>query len=509
MACHPAHLIEPVIGPESGQRAPFFSPSTFRAAYLSPHFPSLSPHPSPPQGRAALSGFTRLSKGLAAVLLMGYVVSLLPSAHTAFALLPGRQVPPAQASAARTGKLHGPSCHTRASSHQASPLPQPSPPPSLAVMLSSSPPHSPPLVLDVVALLFLGRVLEPVWGSREFLRFVLIVSTLTTVCTFIAMVTAYYFTFQGYFLYEPISGFHGVVAGLLVGVKQLMPEQDITVAYVLKFRAKWLPSLFVLLTVVLCFCIGHYRQLLPFILFGTYTSWAYLRFFQPKGDSGLKGDPTDDFAFENFFPEALRPVVGTVATILGRLLCGRRVDRAAVVDEDELLAAGKPLPGSDPVEASRRRGRWGQGQVRSGAGAVRGRCGQGQVGSGAGGLSSVSLLVLFSTSPSVPTTYFEKRLSEDRYELPVFVGDPASILTPTSIFVRWSPPPVTHRERGARALEERLAKAAEAAAAGAAGAGGSAASGAAAAGAPSAVTTGASLGPTERSASSGNLADKV
>ncbi|CAI7905561.1 unnamed protein product, partial [Closterium sp. NIES-54] len=181
----------------------------------------------------------------------------------------------------------------------------------------------------------------------------------------------------------------------------------------------WLPSLFVLLTVVLCFCIGHYRQLLPFILFGTYTSWAYLRFFQPKGDSGLKGDPTDDFAFETFFPEALRPVVGTVATILGRLLCGRRVDRAAVVDEDELLAAGKPLPGSDPAEASRR------------------------------------------------------------------------------------------RERGARALEERLAKAAEAAAAGAAGAGGSAVTGAAAAGAPSAVTTGSSLGPTERSASSGNLADKV
>ncbi|CAI5979622.1 unnamed protein product, partial [Closterium sp. NIES-65] len=451
-------------------------------------------------GRAALSGFTRLSKGLAAVLLMGYVVSLLPSAHTAFALLPGRTIPFAW-NLVTAGLFER---------------------------------HLFTLVLDVVALLFLGRVLEPVWGSREFLRFVLIVSTLTTVCTFIAMVTAYYFTFQGYFLYEPISGFHGVVAGLLVGVKQLMPEQDITVAYVLKFRAKWLPSLFVLLTVVLCFCIGHYRQLLPFILFGTYTSWAYLRFFQPKGDSGLKGDPTDDFAFETFFPEALRPVVGTVATILGRLLCGRRVDRAAVVDEDELLAAGKPLPGSDPAEASRRR--WGQGQVGSGAGAVRGRCGQGQVGSGAGGLSSVSLLVLFSTSPSVPTTYLEKRLSEDRCralwllkplaahtpslmfgwrfvhapdELPVFVGDSASILTPTSIFVRWSPPPVTHRERGARALEERLAKAAEAAAAGAAGAGGSAASGAAAAAAPSALTTGASLGPTERSASSGNLADKV
>ncbi|CAI7824718.1 unnamed protein product [Closterium sp. NIES-54] len=97
-------------------------------------------------GRAALSGFTRLSKGLAVVLLMGYVISLLPSAHTAFALLPGRQVPPAQ-----VGLVLSPSCvHTcwpspcilpSASCHACKLLAgfPPPPPITTSVILSHSP----------------------------------------------------------------------------------------------------------------------------------------------------------------------------------------------------------------------------------------------------------------------------------------------------------------------------------------------------------------------------------
>lgn len=38
--------------------------------------------------------------------------------------------------------------------------------------------------------------------------------------------------------YVPISGFHGVISGCLVGVKQLMPDQEIALLYFLKFRAK-------------------------------------------------------------------------------------------------------------------------------------------------------------------------------------------------------------------------------------------------------------------------------
>ena len=36
--------------------------------------------------------------------------------------------------------------------------------------------------------------------------------------------------------YAPISGFHGVLAGFLVAVKQIMPDQEITAFF--KLRAK-------------------------------------------------------------------------------------------------------------------------------------------------------------------------------------------------------------------------------------------------------------------------------
>lgn len=38
--------------------------------------------------------------------------------------------------------------------------------------------------------------------------------------------------------YSEISGFHGVVAGMLVAIKQLTPETEITVLQIVKLRAK-------------------------------------------------------------------------------------------------------------------------------------------------------------------------------------------------------------------------------------------------------------------------------
>jgi hypothetical protein len=41
-------------------------------------------------------------------------------------------------------------------------------------------------------------------------------------------------------------------------------------------------------------------------LFGIYMSWIYLRYFQKRHETGLKGDPIDEFSFSSFFPEFLR-----------------------------------------------------------------------------------------------------------------------------------------------------------------------------------------------------------
>lgn len=67
-----------------------------------------------------------------------------------------------------------------------------------------------------------------------------------------------------------------------------------------------MPSLFVLVCIVLSLLAGDAIQLLPFILFGTYGSWLYLRYFQTRSESNLRGDPSDEFGFDTFFPEAVR-----------------------------------------------------------------------------------------------------------------------------------------------------------------------------------------------------------
>jgi len=50
------------------------------------------------------------------------------------------------------------------------------------------------LLIDVTGLLFLGRLLEPVWGTKEFIRFVVVTSSSTAVCTFVLIFLVYCFT---------------------------------------------------------------------------------------------------------------------------------------------------------------------------------------------------------------------------------------------------------------------------------------------------------------------------
>ena len=54
-------------------------------------------------------------------------------------------------------------------------------------------------------------------------------------------------------------------------------------------------------------------------------------------------------------PFHCRPIVTPISTIFENIFCGRR---SPVPDEGQDYELGKPLPGSDPVEASRRRYIW-------------------------------------------------------------------------------------------------------------------------------------------------------
>ncbi|XP_015877153.3 rhomboid-like protein 19 [Ziziphus jujuba] len=274
--------------------------------------------PSLSGGTGAFSGFTRLCKGLAVVLVGGHiVVQVLPQAVDYLALIPARTIP------------FGWNLITAGYIEQ-----------SVYGVVAST-----------LGLLFLGKLLEPIWGSKEFLKFIFVVNFLTSVCVFITAIALYYVTRQENYLYMPLSGFHGILSGFLVGIKQIIPDQELPL---IKIKAKWLPSLSVLLSIAISFFTAESATYLPTIIFGTYMGWIYLRYWQRKQETKLKGDPSDDFAFSTFFPEFLRPIIDPIATIFHRMLCGRSEDST---DAQGYTLGGAPLPGSDPIEASRRRER--------------------------------------------------------------------------------------------------------------------------------------------------------
>ncbi|KAG4164553.1 hypothetical protein ERO13_A13G024400v2 [Gossypium hirsutum] len=195
----------------------------------------------------------------------------------------------------------------------------------------------------------MGKLLEPIWGSKEFLKFIFAVNFLTSVCVFITAIALYGVTRQENYLYMPLSGFHGVLAGFLVGINQMVPDQELPR---LKIKAKWLPSLMLLLSMAISFFTPESATYLSILIFGTYMGWIYLRYLQRKPESKHRGDPNEDFAFSTFFPEFLRPIIDLIASKFHRNLCGKS---EAFIDTLGYSLGSAPLPGSDPIEASRRR----------------------------------------------------------------------------------------------------------------------------------------------------------
>lgn len=215
------------------------------------------------------------------------------------------------------------------------------------------------LALSSAGLLLFGRLFEPVWGSREFFKFVLVVSLFSSVATFMIAIVLYYLIGHEDLLYTPIAGLHGVLAGFCVAVKQIFPDYDLLASTVRvgKLRAKWLPLLAVKMALLLAVFLDDPIVYVPFLVFGTYGSWLYLRYFQRRSESTVAGDPSGEFAFQTFFPEIVWPVVSPVATWFDKLCCGRKGQVLGGDQAEDLLLAGNPLPGSDSAEAARRRER--------------------------------------------------------------------------------------------------------------------------------------------------------
>jgi len=82
-------------------------------------------------------------------------------------------------------------------------------------------------------------------------------------------------------------------------------------------RAKQLPSIYAGLCAVLFFFFGAAVGWIGLV--GTWSGWAYLRFFQSNGDR--VGDMANSFAFATFFPDFLQEAAAVPAAVAYNLAC--------------------------------------------------------------------------------------------------------------------------------------------------------------------------------------------
>lgn len=125
--------------------------------------------------------------------------------------------------------------------------------------------------------------------------------------------------------------------------KQLVPEHTVTILKgVVKIRVKHFPSIFLTANTLSGVFMGTDTALVLAWL-GFFTSWIYLRFFKTQtdlfgagsGESRVRGDASETFAFAYFWPDAVQPPIAAVADSVYKTLLALHVCSPFSADDIE------------------------------------------------------------------------------------------------------------------------------------------------------------------------------
>ncbi|KAI5711973.1 hypothetical protein M8J75_004719 [Diaphorina citri] len=215
------------------------------------------------------------------------------------------------------------------------------------------------VILDLIIVGLGGKLIEPLWGSMEMMTFFAIVNIGVAISSTLFYFFLYMCTFNTDLLFfVRIHGLTGYISGVLVAVKQIMPDHVILNTVLGKMTNRNIPLLVILIASIL-WLIGLVDSIRPTMtLFGTLVSWIYLRFYQYH-TNGTRGDMADNFNFANFFPTIIQPPIAVVCNTIHEFLVRIGLCRKMVRKFDMSVAPSSgitiTLPGIDPNDAERRR----------------------------------------------------------------------------------------------------------------------------------------------------------
>ncbi|GIZ39609.1 hypothetical protein CKM354_000298800 [Cercospora kikuchii] len=189
------------------------------------------------------------------------------------------------------------------------------------------------LVISSAVVFFGGRYLERAWGTHDFAKFIIVVTLIPNVITFILYAIWHAFVTAPEYP-TPLNGQVALAAGFLVALKQLVPEHTVSLFKgVISMRLKHAPAVFVLANMISGPVLGTDTAFWLSLL-GFWISWIWLRFLRVSTlstvatggtDTIIIGDASDTFSFAAFFPDVLHPVLSPICDGIYHILVQLRL----------------------------------------------------------------------------------------------------------------------------------------------------------------------------------------
>ena len=140
-------------------------------------------------------------------------------------------------------------------------------------------------VLHCISIIFSARIIEPIWGSKEFLRFVIMSSIYPNILIFIFSLSFYYATDQTMVLDRVFLTNSALSNALFIGVSKALYEVSMP-TQLGNFKPKYIPFFSFTISVFMA-SFSKCDSLLGNIC-GSAWALAYLKYLQPH--NGLRGD---------------------------------------------------------------------------------------------------------------------------------------------------------------------------------------------------------------------------
>ncbi|KAI0161548.1 eukaryotic integral membrane protein-domain-containing protein [Xylariaceae sp. FL1272] len=222
-------------------------------------------------------------------------------------------------------------------------------------------------VITALAIFQGGRYLERAWSSREFTKFLLVVSAIPNFLSFLLFIALFTLTRNESWTLTTVGGAVPLQISFLVAFSQLVPAHTVTLFRgVLSLRVPKFPLIYIGLVTALQLTPFASSASLPLALFGFITSWTYLRFYKtvfPDLDTSqptsMRGDASETFAFSEFFPAPVKPFVAAFSEQIFSVLVAMHVctpfSQADVSAAQSNNFIPRSAPGGVRAEAERRR----------------------------------------------------------------------------------------------------------------------------------------------------------